>query len=156
MRDRGKQFEDKFRKDWMNSFPNSVIIRLPDQMSGYKTTSRNVCDFICFNDGILYLIECKSHKGASIPFDCIGQFSLMRNYVGIKGVRVGVLLWLYEKDVEYYVPISTVEKMKKEGKKSVGIRSYFDEYNIKLIPSKKKKVFLDADYQVLLDLQEGE
>lgn len=156
MRDRGKQFEERFKSDWVKTFPQSVIIRLPDQMSGYKTTSKNICDFICFNDGILYLIECKSHKGASIPFECIKQFNLMKSYVGVKGVRVGVVLWLYEKDVEYYIPISTVELMKKDGKKSVGLKAYNDGYNIKRIPAKKKRVFLEADYSVLSELLEGE
>ena len=156
MRDRGKQFEERFRADWLKTFPQSVIIRLPDQMSGYKTTSRNICDFICFNDGILYLIECKSHKGASIPFECIRQHNLMKSFVGIKGVRVGVVLWLYEKDVEYYIPTSTIETLKKENKKSVGLKAVEEGYNIKVIPTTKKRVFLEADYSVLSELSEGE
>jgi recombination protein U len=156
VRDRGKQFEERFRADWLKTFPQSVIIRLPDQMSGYKTTSRNICDFICFNDGILYLIECKSHKGASIPFECIRQYNLMKSFVGIKGVRVGVVLWLYEKDVEYYIPTSTIETLKKENKKSVGLKAVEEGYNIKVIPTTKKRVFLEADYSVLSELSEGE
>ena len=155
MRDRGKQFEERFKQDWVKAFPHSVLLRLPDQMSGYKTTSRNICDFVGFNDGVLYLLECKSHKGASLPFDKITQYELMKDYTNIKGVRVGVLLWLYEKDVEYYIPISTITQMKADGEKSVGIRS-LDKYNIKTIPTTKKRVFLDADYSMLTELIQGE
>lgn len=156
MRDRGKQFEDKFRKDWEKSFPDSVLIRLPDQMSGYKATSKNICDFIGFNKGILYLLECKSHKGASLPFECLRQLFLMSKYLKVVNVRVGVVLWLYEKDVVYYIPITTILQMKKDGKKSVGIRAVEEGYNIKIIPSIKKRVFMDSDYSVLSELQEGE
>ena len=55
-----------------------------------------------------------------------------------------------------YVPISTITKMKADGQKSVGIRSIEDGYNIKVIPSKKKRVFMDSDYSVLLELKDGE
>jgi recombination protein U len=156
MQNRGKQFEDKFRKDWIKSFPNSFILRLPDQLSGYKNTSKNICDFICFHEGVLYLIECKSHKGASIPFECIKQFNLMKSYVGIKGIRVGIILWLYDKDVVYYIPISTIQQLKQDGKKSVGIKAVEEGYNIKIIPSVKKRVFLNSDYNLLKDLEENE
>lgn len=156
MRDRGKQFEEKFKKDWMKSFPSSVLFRLPDQMSGYKTTSKNICDFIGFNDGILYLIECKTHKGASLPFECLRQLFLMSKYLKVPNVRIGVVLWLYEKDVVYYIPITTILQMKKDGKKSVGIRAVEEGYSIKIIPSIKKRVFMDSDYSVLSELQEGE
>lgn len=156
MRDRGKQFEDTFRQNWETTFPNSVIIRLPDQMSGYKNTSRNICDFICFNDGVLYLIECKSHKGASIPFSDIPQYTLMKDYVGKFGVRCGVVLWLIEKDLVFYIPIDTITQMKKDGKKSVGVKAFNGGYNIKLVPSKKKRVFMESDYSLLLELKEGE
>ena len=156
VKNRGKQFEEKFKEDWFVAFPKSVLFRIPDQMSGYKTASKNICDFIGYNDGILYLIECKSHKGASIPFECIKQFYLMKSYVGARGVRVGVILWLYDKDIVYYIPISTIQKLKQDGKKSVGIKAFEEGYNIKIIPSVKKRVFLDSDYSLLKDLKENE
>ena len=49
---RGKQFEDVFRKDWKQSFPDTFLLRLPDQTSGFYG-SRNLCDFIAYFDGIL-------------------------------------------------------------------------------------------------------
>ena len=31
----GKAFEEHFKEGWKKSFPDSFILRLPDQMSGY-------------------------------------------------------------------------------------------------------------------------
>ena len=151
----GKQFENRFKLEWEKSFPNSFILRLPDQMSGYKY-SNNICDFICFNDGILYLIECKVHKGASIPFDKISQYPKLLEKANIYGIRSGVILYLYEKYRVFYIPVTTIKKMKEDGKKSVGIKALEEGYNIIEIPSKKLRVFTDSDYSVLQDLKEGD
>ena len=125
-------------------------------MSGYRYTSSNICDFICFNNKILFLIELKSHKGASLPFENITQYEKLKAKVGIPGVRVGVVLWLYEKDIVMYIPISTIIKMKADGKKSVGLKAIQEGYNIKIIPSQKKRVFMDSNYSCLCNLEDGE
>ena len=151
----GKAFEEHFKEDWKKSFPNSFILRLPDQMSGYKY-SNNICDFICFNDSILYLIECKAHKGASIPFDKISQYPKLLEKANIYGIRSGVILYLYEKYRVFYIPVTTIKKMKEDGKKSVGIKALEEGYNIIEIPSKKLRVFTDSDYSILQNLKEGE
>lgn len=151
----GKKFEDKFRSDWKRSVLNSSIDRIYDTVSGYYGV-KNISDFICYSYPNIFYIECKTHKGASIPFDNITQYDLLKEKVGIKGVRVGVVLFLYEKGKVLYIPISTITKMKEDGKKSVGIKAIDDGYNIKIIPSKKKRFYMDSDYSCLLDLQEGE
>lgn len=46
--------------------------------------------------------------------------------------------------------------MKKDGKKSVGIKSLEEGYNIIEIPSVKLRTFMDSDYSVLLNLKDGE
>ena len=90
--DFGKAFETQFREDWKRTFPDSSLYRLPDQQSYYKGASTNPCDFIGFNDGILYLLECKTHKGASIPFDAMPQYERLKQYVGKPGIRVGFVV----------------------------------------------------------------
>lgn len=150
----GKAFEQKFKADFLKTVPNSTIDRLYDTMSGYKAISQ-ISDYIGYSFPNLFYLECKSHKGASIPFDNITQYSKLLKKVGIPGVRCGVILWLIEKDKVYYIPVSTIKQMKKDGKKSVGI-SAVDNYNIIEIPSVKKRVFMDSDYSVLLSLKDGE
>ena len=152
----GKTFENNFKDNWKKCFPQSFIYRLSDQMSGYRYTSSNICDFICFNNKILFLIELKSHKGASLPFVNITQYEKLKGKVGIPGVRAGIILWLYEKDIVMYIPISTITQMKSDGKKSVGLKAIEEGYNIKIIPSQKKRVFMDSDYSCLCDLKDGE
>ena len=152
---RGKQFEIKFAENWKSTMPDSSIDRLKDQMSGYKGTSKNVCDFICYLYPNIFYLEIKSHAGASIPFVNITQYDNLKKKVGIKGVRSGVILWLYDKDKVYYIPTSTITQMKNDGEKSVGLR-HIGKYNMIEIPSIKKRVFMDSDYSILKTLKEGE
>lgn len=154
---RGKQFEQKFAEDFRRTFPVSLILRLPDQQSGYYGTSRNICDFICYTSHTLFLIECKSVSKASFPFTNLTQYDrLLRvKRLNIPGVRIGVVVWFIEKDKVVYLPIDTIRQLKDEGKKSVGIKLIAEgKYNIINIPSTKKRVFMESDYSVLLNNEE--
>lgn len=149
----GKSFEERFKEDWKKSFPNGTIDRLYDSMSGYLSIS-TVSDFICYNYPYMYYIECKAHKGASLPFTNITQYDKIKMKVGIPGIRAGVVLWLYEKDKVLYIPISTIIKMKEDGEKSVGLRS-LSKYDIVEIPSKKLRTYMESNYSILSKLEEG-
>ena len=151
----GKKFEERFKIDWIDTFPNSTITRLYDVTSGYTNIS-TISDFICYNYPNQFFIECKTHKGASIPFVNITQYDKMIKEVGKPGVRSGVVLWLNEKDKVYYIPVSTIKNMKDDGKKSVGIKSVSDGYRIIEVPSKKLVHYMKCDFSCLMDLQEGE
>ena len=151
---RGKQFEGKFRDDF-KKLTGSFIYRLPDQTSG-NLGSRNLCDFICYVYPNLYILEVKSVGGNTFPITNFTQYQTMLQYKGAPGVKMGVVIWYTEKDTVIYVPLKTIEKMKQDGKKSVNIRTIdAEEYEYITIPSVKKRVFLDSDYSVLLDLPEG-
>ncbi len=150
--DYGKKFEERFKLDWVNS-TGGAIVRLYDNTSGYLSIS-NVSDYICYKYPNLFFIECKSHKGASIPFTAISQYDKLLSFSNIKGIRSGVVLWLYEKDIVLYIPVKTIKLLKDSGEKSVGIR-HLKDYDIIEIPSKKLRVFMESDYNVLLSLKEG-
>lgn len=152
---KGKAFEERFKQDFLATVPNSTLDRLYDVMSGYKAISQ-VSDFIGYSYPNIFYLECKSHKGASIPFTNITQYEKLKYKVGIPGVRAGVILWLIEKDIICYIPVSTITKMKSEGKKSVGVQAIKEGYNIKIISSFKLKTFLKGDYSILCNLQDGE
>lgn len=153
-KNRGKQFESKFKEDFLKTVPNSTIDRLYDVVTGYKAITQ-VSDFIGYSKPCIFYLECKSHAGASIPFVNITQYEKLLPKVGIPGVRCGIILWLTEKDKVLYIPVSTIKIMKEKGEKSVGIRS-LNDYRIIEIPSIKKRTFLDSDYSVLLNLKDGE
>ncbi len=151
----GKKFEERFKLDWKETFPQSTITRLYDVTTGYRAMS-TICDYICYNYPYQFFIECKTHKGASLPFNNITQYDKMLKEVGKPGVRVGVILWLNEKDIVYYIPISTVANMKKDGKKSVGINSINNKYDIISIPCKKLIHYMKCDFSCLMDLIDGQ
>ncbi|MCK9470237.1 MAG: hypothetical protein M0Q88_00595 [Bacilli bacterium] len=153
---RGKSFEIKFKNDFKKSFPKGTIDRLYDSVSGYMGVS-NISDFIGYNYPNIFYLECKTHKGNTFPWSALSQYDKLITKVGIKGVRVGVILWMIDHDIVVYLPISTVAKMKADGKKSFNVKMLKSgEYRIIVIPSTKKRVFLDSDYTCLLDLNEGE
>ncbi len=149
----GKPFEEQFKKDFLK-LEGSSLDRLYDVMMGYKSI-KQVSDYIGYVKPNIFYLECKTHAGASIPFDKITQYDSMVKKVGIPGVRSGVILWLYEKDKVFYVPIATITKLKKDGEKSVGMR-HLGNYRIIEIPSVKKRVFMDSDYSVLKELKEND
>ena len=149
----GKEFEQKFKEDFLK-LGDCSIDRLYDVVTGYRSISQ-VSDFIGYKFPNIFYIECKSHRGASIPMGNITQYDKLKEKIGITGVRAGVVLWLVDKDVVMYVPMSTVKQLKENGEKSIGIR-HLEDYNIYVIPSTKKRVFMDSDYSLLLNLKDGE
>ena len=153
---RGKQFEAKLKADFLKTVPNSTIDRLYDSVSGFKAIS-NISDFIAYKKPCIYYLECKSHLGNTFPLVNLTQYEKLKVKVGIPGVRAGVIIWFIDHDRVIYVPISTITKLKEDGKKSVNINNIEKEgYKILNIPSVKKRVFLDSDYSVLEQLKDGE
>ena len=151
----GKQWEQKVKEDFQR-IENCSVDRIYDSVSGYKSIS-NISDFIVYMYPSIYYIEVKSHKGNTFPLTNLTQYDKLKSKVGIPGVRTGMLLWFIDHDKCVYVPTATVEKMKEDGKKSVNIKMLdTNEYNIKIIPSVKKRTFLTCDYTVLKELVDGE
>lgn len=151
----GKKWEQKIKEDF-SKISDATIDRLYDSVSGYKSIS-NISDFIAYIKPNIFYLEAKSIKGNTFPLNNLTQYEKLKEKVGIPGVRAGVLLWVIDHDICLYVPISTITQLKKDGKKSVNIKM-IDEgiYNIKVIPSVKKRVFLDCDYRILTTLTDGE
>lgn len=144
---RGKQFEQRFMKDWKNCFPNSFIYRLPDQVSGYHN-SKNVSDFICFEDGHLYLIDTKSTQGASIPITNLTQLDMMESYKDVPECLIGFVVWFTDKDTVIFVSSKQAHEYRKSGKKSIR----FDDENVLNIPGIKQRTFIKSDYTKLKEV----
>ena len=153
---RGKQFEHKFSEDVKKTFKDCVLIRLPDQLSGYKYSSTNICDFLLYKYPAFYFIECKSIDGNTFPFVNLSQYEKLLTKVGIPGVRAGVIIWFKDHDKVIYIPVKTIQQMKKDNKKSVNIKKDLNLYRIFEIPSVKKRVFLECNYTLLSTLEDGD
>ena len=153
----GKKFETQFKRDFLR-IPDISIDRLYDTMNVYKSISQ-VCDYIVYHYPNIFYLEVKTHKGNTFPFANLTQYDKLIEKSGIKGVRSGVVLWLYEHDAIMYVPVCEIKKMKKDGLKSINIKMYNDDnckYKIIKIPSEKKRVYFESDYSVLFNLEEGD
>lgn len=151
----GKAWEQKIKEDFIK-VSGATIDRLYDVTQGYRSISQ-VSDFIGYIFPNIFYLEAKSCKGNTFPLTNLTQYEKLKYKVGIPGVRVGVALWFIDHDTAVYVPVSTITKLKQDGKKSVNIKMLGeDTYNLKIIPSQKKRVFLDCDYTILKQLVDGE
>ena len=153
----GKKFEQKFKEDWGKTMPNSSFDRLVDTMNGYKYIS-NISDFICYKYPNIFYLETKSHYGNTFPLTNLTQYEKLKDKweQKIKGTRIGAIIWFIDHDRVLYVPISTIVKMKENNKKSINIKTIDQEdYYVVNIPSIKKRMFMDSDYSVLINLEEG-
>lgn len=147
----GKAFEQQFRKD-TRLLPDCFVYRLPDQVSGNKYTSANCCDFFLYKYPMLFLLELKSILGNTFPIANLRQYSKLIAISNASGLFKGVIIWFRDHDKIIYIDIDEITKMIKDGKKSVNIRTIDEDgYKYLLIPTKKKRIFLEGDYQVLID-----
>ena len=147
---RGKKFEKQFERDWNASFVHPFLLRLKDNTSGYFGSSRNPSDYIAFQDGTLFLLECKSHDGNTFPFSKFTQYDDLVSYEGIPGVEPGLILWMKEHDRVMFFPISTISEMLASGEKSVNVKKLEGRDFLEL-PSKKKRVFMTTRYDDIID-----
>lgn len=149
---RGKEFENVIKESIEKC---AAIIRLHDQTNGFKG-SANICDFIAYKYPNMFLFECKSVHGNTLPFSNItdtqwnGMVSMSdRSY----GIIAGVICWWIDKDITRFIPIETLCFYRNLlGKKSI---SYLDEpvteHKIYDIPGKKKRVFFDYDFETFFE-----
>ena len=102
----GKQFEQKFYDDFLK-IESSSIDRNYDIMLGYKHIS-SISDYTCYIYPNLYYIECKTIKGNTFPISNLTQLDKLKEKIGIKGIRAGVIIWFYEHENKIiYVPAKT-------------------------------------------------
>ena len=151
---RGKQFEDVIKQAFLK-IPGVSIDRLHDQMTGYKVTSANICDFIVYKKPYEYYIECKSVHGNTLPFSNItdNQWRGLLEKSKIEGVKAGIICWWIDKDVTLFIPIQLLQAEKNLDYKSIRYDygfAYYDKETGKIsspvtLSGKKKRVFFDYD-----------
>lgn len=108
MKSDGKKFEE----DWKESIPaEALYIRLKDDMGGFAGV-RNMCDCIIFKKPTMFTLELKSHKGISVPFDCISKDQIIGLHEAgmTEGVIAGVVFNFRELQETYFVPASLVSE----------------------------------------------
>ena len=149
MVNRGKQFEDIIKQCFLK-VPNVSVDRLHDQTTGYMGSS-NICDFIVYKKPYEWYIECKSVKGASLPFVNITdtQWNGLLEKSKIRGVNAGIMCWFIDKDITVWIPMYQLEFLRKEfNKKSINYQE-LDAANV--ITGIKKRVFFEYDMEEFLN-----
>ena len=147
----GKRFEQKFSLDWKKCFPGTFFYRLADQVSGYKTTSQNPCDFLAMNNGFLWMLECKETTEGTLNFAKIPQLDRLKEFLPLKDIQAYIIIWYRSHDKVIACPAAEALRMKKDGLKSISLKMLEDKsYYIIDLPSTKLRTFLDTDYTILL------
>ena len=143
-KNRGKQFEQVIRQSF-EKVQGVSIDRIPDQVTRYRGSSSNICDFVVYKYPYLYYLECKTIHGATFPFSNVrdNQWNGLLGKSNIDGVKAGLLVWWVDYDVTRYIPIDVLDPIKVSGRKS--IRYDDTDYLYKEIHGEKKRVLFDYD-----------
>lgn len=155
----GKKWEELFKRDFLKSLPGSTIDRIYDPVGKFKGVS-NICDFIGFKYPNIFYLECKSCKSNTFNFAKLTQYKKLKEKWDehVYGSRIGVVLWFIENEKVFYIPFTTIVKMKEvDGKKSVNCKkSQSEGYYIIDIPFVKQREYIKCDFSLLQDLKEGD
>lgn len=125
----GKIFENDFK----NSFPNNIFIyRLRDNGSTFNKQNNNLrfnvtnmCDYIAFYCGSLYLLELKSTKLKSLPLNNIKphQISDMLKYSNFNDVYAYIIINFSVLNETYAIKIKKIDTyIKTTTKKSIPLQ----------------------------------
>ena len=147
----------KFEQDFIKSVPEEWFkYRLNDSASSWqggenaRFTPSNICDFIVYN-GKLWLLELKSHKGASIPLDCIREKQIDGLFEAWeKGVNTGFIINFRDTEETFFISSCRLfEFTSTAERKSIPIK-WCRDYAI-LIPQAKKI----SHYRYILEFMEA-
>lgn len=143
---KGKQFEKLFREQ-VEALGDVYCYRILDY-SNYMGIS-NPADFIAFHKPNMYMIECKTTAGASLPFKNISEYQLKSLWESFIKYSIDsyIIVWYYEKEVCRAIPISVIKELIDVNKKS--IRYDHKDRRIINITGKKKRVYYDWDWKLL-------
>jgi penicillin-binding protein-related factor A (putative recombinase) len=150
----GKKFEDVIKESFLKC-PDVSIDRLRDAPKKMKNVD-NPSDFIVYKYPHEIYVECKSHKGNTLPFSCIReeQITGMLEKSKIKGVLAGVIVWFIDHDLTVWIPINEVVFWRDIGNKSINIKNIQDKNTERIrhivIQGKKKRIYFDYDMEDFL------
>lgn len=139
---KGKIFEDVIKRSF-EEVSDVSIDRLRDAPKKLKNVD-NPSDFIVYKYPHQIYVECKSHKGNTLPFSCIREEQIrgMEEKANIRGVKAGLILWYIDHDVTVWIPIRDVVWWFDEGHKSINIKD-LDNLKHIVIQGRKKRVYFE-------------
>lgn len=153
----GKAFEEDIKKSvpdwcWIYRFKDGTANFAGEKNQNVRFQAHNICDFMVMANERLYLLELKSHKGASIPFSCIRPKQL-EEMAEITHPNITAFFLLNFRDIErtYAVRAGELKKfIETTDRKSVPIQWCIDQ-GIE-IPSERKRIRFRYNLESLLKL----
>lgn len=151
----GKKFEDVIKESFLK-VPDVSIDRLRDAPKKLKNVD-NPSDFIAYKYPHQIYVECKSHKGNTLPFSCIREEQIkgMTEKAKIEGVKAGVIVWFIDHDLTVWIPINEIVFWRDIGNKSINIKNIQDKHTEHIrhivIQGKKKRIYFDYDMNKFLE-----
>lgn len=145
---KGKQFESIVKKSFEKE-EDTYVLRLYDTTNGFIGIA-NPCDFVVYKHSRLFLIECKTCHGSSLPLANISsnQWNSLLEASNIDGIIAGYMIWFIDKDTTIFLQAQDAELyVKQTNKKSI-------PYNIpyaKQVLGNKKRVFYEYDMKGVLN-----
>lgn len=141
----GKRFEEDIKKSvpewcWVYRFKDGTANFSGAKNENVRFQAHNICDFIVMAKDKLFLLELKSHQGASIPFNCIRPKQI-EEMASIEHPSIVPFFLLNFRDVEktYAINASLIKSyIKNSTRKSIPIQFCINK-GIE-IPGEKKKV----------------
>lgn len=146
----GKKFEDAVRKSF-ELVPDVSIDRLRDAPKKLKGVD-NPSDFIVYKKPHEIYLECKSHRGNTLPFSCIRQEQLdgMSEKALKPGVIAGFIIWFIDHDLTVWVSIDVIKTLMWFDYKSLNIKDLSKIPHL-VVPGKKKRVYFEYEMKQFLE-----
>lgn len=150
-----------FEQDFKNSVPGTCwIYRLRDNASSFangtntRFTSSNICDYLLLDDisRTLYLIECKSVKGTSIPLTMVRDNQIQGLLEASKHTLIAGFLVNFRNSNNntFFISINNFIRMTENmNKKSFNIKDLI-KYNALKIQNTKKRTRYTYDIQKMI------
>lgn len=139
----GKKFEEDIKKSvpewcWIYRFKDGTANFAGEKNSNVRFQAHNICDFMVMSKDILFLLELKSHKGSSIPFNCIREKQIQEmSSINHSNIKPMFIFNFRDKEKTYAVQaIKVKEFIEGAERKSIPI-AWCKENGIE-IPGKKK------------------
>lgn len=148
---RGKQFEDSLRKQFLD-VSDTFVLRLYDVTTGFKNQN-NPCDLIIYRNGTLNLFECKAIHGNTLNFKSHirkNQWNKLLEYSKIGGVNAGIICWFIDNDITVFLDIYWLQELLEKGSKSFNINKDINKFPFIEIEGKKKRTFFDYNLDEFL------
>jgi recombination protein U len=153
----GKRFEEDIKKSvpnwcWIYRFKDGTANFSGAKNENVRFQAHNICDFMVMTIDKLFLLELKSHKGVSIPFNCIRPKQI-EEMSGIDHQNIRAFFIFNFRDLEktYAVKAELVKNyIENSSRKSIPIQFCINQ-GIE-IPGEKKKVRFRYNLERLFNL----